>query len=116
MTVTYAMMGGHWEEPDLSAEGLAALRTLANAATPGPWRRTGTDVWAWVEAGKIRYHVIFAGRAGDEAGAKVGPQNFIVACRAMVAPMIDEIEKLRQVVAIHERRVAANYHAPPDGS
>ena len=99
---TYAERCGHWETPNLSAGHLATLREMANAASPAPWRRTGTDVFAWVAA---RYRAIFPGRSGDEAGRNVADQNFVVAARVMVVPMIDEIASLRRQV------VAAEDHA-----
>ena len=101
---TYAERCGHWETPNLSAGHLATLREMANAASPAPWRRTGTDVFAWVAD---RYRAIFPGRSGDEAGRNVADQNFVVAARVMVVPMIDEIASLRRLATATSERLNA---------
>lgn len=91
---------------------LAALRALAERATPGPWtrfERTGTVVYAEVSPGAIG----MLARTGDWPDAE-----YIAAAHPQaVIALLDRIDELERALSVHsEHGPDCELEAPYEGS
>lgn len=82
----------------MTNDELKRLRELADAATPGPWRASGSIVRAGTAPGEGPI-VHEGGRVTD---ASMANADLIAAARAALPALLDEIERLQE-----ELRVAA---------
>jgi predicted nucleic acid-binding Zn-ribbon protein len=94
----------------MTNEDLDKLRSISDAATPGPWRYDGIDIVQLTDSGKgypLDYYPdskdVAIGKCSTCGSTDVGIQRrddaaFIAAARSAVPALIDEIELLREQV------------------
>ena len=92
------------------AGDLAAVRALANAATPGPWEVPGANVFRVVAPSATHtnrrqglsppYPWLVVADMGDPDG-NARDARFIAQSRTLVPALCDEVERLRRLCETH---------------
>ena len=93
----------------MTREELAAIKALADAATPGPWSYTTVKPYATAPASESVAYVSPEMMFGDSVGGgyvdRVADAAFIAAARTAVPALLAEVERLRALVReflVHE--------------
>ena len=80
----------------MTPEQLAALKALADAATPGPWEEVAESGEWWITGPDIYNDAVMTTNASEISQADA---DFICAARAAVPALLAEVERLRAILA-----------------
>ena len=86
---------------------LDAIEARASAATPGPWKRTGVNVWAW-----FNDQVYTIMRGFTDRPSPVHDQNFIAHARTDVPALIAAVRERDAEITRLKAWIEANRHHP----
>jgi len=84
---------------------LDAIEARANAATPGPWKRTGVDVMCYLPV-----HTVMYGRRDGEWQSRVENQVFIAHARADIPALIAAVRERDAEIARLKQWITAWGH------
>lgn len=88
----------------MSDDQMAAIRALCDAATPGPWKWWTSCSWRRLKSDRAGVSLsvaepFVASDGHPDLDIKEADQAFIAAARTAVPALLDEVERLRAVVA-----------------